>query len=104
MIAAASACGVARIVGIGMGRESSLRTIAFAEQYDEVWAAIGVHPNNANSWTDEDAVWIREFAGHPRVVAIGECGMDFYRDAATPEQQERAFRAQIGLARQAGLP
>lgn len=104
MIAAASACGVARIVGIGMGRESSLRTIGFAEQYDEVWAAIGVHPNSANSWTDEDAVWIREFAGHPRVVAIGECGMDFYRDAATPAQQERAFRAQIAIARDTGLP
>ncbi len=87
-----------------MGRDSSLRTIAFAEQYDAVWVAIGVHPNAADTWTDDDAGWIAELARHPRVVAIGECGMDFYRDAAMPEQQERAFRAQIGLARQTGLP
>jgi TatD DNase family protein len=87
-----------------MGLQSSLRTIDFAEQYDGVWAAIGVHPNHAHTWTDEDAGWIAELARHPKVVAIGECGMDFYRDAATPDEQERAFRAQITLAREAGLP
>jgi TatD DNase family protein len=96
--------GVERIVGIGMGHESSLRTLALAEAHDEIWAAVGVHPNSAATWTEADAAWIAELARHPRVVAIGECGMDFYRDAATPAQQERAFRAQIAIARAAGLP
>jgi TatD DNase family protein len=63
-----------------------------------------VHPNSAATWTDADIAWIAKLARHPRVVAIGECGMDFYRDTATPAQQERAFRAQIAIARAAGLP
>jgi len=87
-----------------MGRDSSLRAIALAEAHAEIWAAIGVHPNSAASWTDADAEWIAQLARHPRVVAIGECGMDFYRDTATPDQQERAFRAQIAIARAARLP
>jgi TatD DNase family protein len=87
-----------------MGRESSLRTLALAEAHEAIWAAIGVHPNRAAGWTDADAEWLAELAGHPRVVAIGECGMDFYREAATPDQQERAVRAQIAIARSAGLP
>jgi len=104
VLAEAAACGVTRIVGIGMGRESSLRTLALAEAHEQIWAVIGVHPNSAATWTDADAVWIAELARHPRVVAIGECGMDFYRDAATPAQQERAFRAQIAIARAMDLP
>lgn len=103
-IAAAVADGVTRIVGIGMGHESSARTIALAERNPHVWAAIGVHPNSAASWADSDVRWIADLARHPRVVAIGETGLDFYRDHATPEQQERAFRAQIAIARDAGLP
>jgi TatD DNase family protein len=87
-----------------MGRVSSLATVALAETHTAIWAAIGVHPNSAATWTDADVAWITELARHPRVVAIGECGMDFYRDTATPAQQERAFRAQIAIARTAGLP
>jgi TatD DNase family protein len=87
-----------------MGRASSLATVALAETHTEIWAAVGVHPNSAATWTDADIAWIAKLARHPRVVAIGECGMDFYRDTATPAQQERAFRAQIAIARAAGLP
>jgi TatD DNase family protein len=87
-----------------MGRESSLRTLALAEEHEQIWAVIGVHPNSAAAWADADADWIVELAPHPRVVAIGECGMDFYRDAATPAQQEHAFRAQIAIARAVDLP
>jgi TatD DNase family protein len=87
-----------------MGRASSLATVALAEAHTEIWAAVGVHPNSAATWTDADIAWIAKLARHPRVVAIGECGMDFYRDTATPAQQERAFRAQIAIARAAGLP
>jgi TatD DNase family protein len=95
---------VTRIVGIGMGEESSRRTVAMADAHTAVWAAVGVHPNSAAEWNDDDVTWLTELAAHPKVVAIGETGMDFYRDRATPEQQERAFRAQIGVARATGLP
>jgi TatD DNase family protein len=87
-----------------MGRDSSLRTIALADAHEPIWAAIGVHPNSAADWREDDADWLADLARHPKVVAIGECGMDFYRHAATPAQQERAFRAQIAVARSAGLP
>jgi TatD DNase family protein len=95
---------VTRIVGIGMGRDSSARAIALADAHPEIFAAIGVHPNSADEWRDDDDAWLTEFAAHPKVVAIGECGMDFYRDRATPDQQERAFRAQIAVARTTRLP
>ena len=96
--------GVDRVVTIGVGERSSRWAVETAEAHDEVWVAVGVHPNDANAWTDADATWIRELAAHPRVVAIGECGLDYYRDHATPEAQDRAFRAQIRLAGELGLP
>ena len=104
VVQAATERGVSRIVAIGMGEESSRRTVAMTEAYAGVWAAVGVHPNSAAEWRDDDVAWIAELAAHPKVVAIGECGMDFYRDRATPQQQERAFRAQIDVARATGLP
>lgn len=75
-----------------------------AEAYPEVYAAVGVHPNDADGFTPDDIAWMRDLAAHPRVVAIGECGLDYFRDHATPANQRRAFSAQIALAREAGLP
>jgi TatD DNase family protein len=103
-VAEAAAAGVERIVTIGVGRASSERAIALAERHPEVFAAIGVHPHDADGWSPADEAWIRELAAHPRVVAVGECGLDFYRDHARPEAQRRAFASQIGIARDAGLP
>jgi len=91
-------------VAIGVGRASSERAIALAEAHEAVSAAIGVHPHDADGFGAGDEAWIRELAGHPRVVAIGECGLDHYRRHARPEAQRRAFAAQIALAREAGLP
>ncbi len=96
--------GVERIVTIGVGRESSERAVSLAEAHPEVYAAVGVHPHDADGFTPADLVWLRELAAHPRVVAVGECGLDFHRDHARPEAQRRAFSAQIGLARDVGLP
>lgn len=93
-----------RIVTIGMGRASSERAIALTEEHPEVYAAVGVHPHDADAFTDADAAWMRELAAHPKVVAIGECGLDYYRDHARPDAQKRAFSAQIGVAREVGLP
>jgi TatD DNase family protein len=92
-------------VTIGVGRESAERAVALCEAHPEVRAAVGVHPHDADGWTEADAGWIRELAAHPAVVAVGECGLDFhYRDGAAPQAQRRAFSDQIGLARDAGLP
>ena len=93
-----------RVVAIGTGRASSEGAVALAETYPEVWAAVGVHPHDADGWSARDAGWIAELARHPRVVAIGECGLDYFRDHSARDAQARAFAAQIGLARDAGLP
>ncbi|MGD9695112.1 MAG: TatD family hydrolase [Thermoleophilia bacterium] len=104
VVAEAAAAGVERIVAIGMGRASSERTLALADAHPGVYAAIGVHPHDADAFGPADEAWIRELAAHPKVVAIGECGLDHYRRHADPANQRRAFAAQIGLAREAGLP
>ena len=93
-----------RIVAIGVGRASSERAVALAEAHPEVHAAVGVHPNDADGFTDDDIAWMRTLCAHPRVVAVGECGLDYFRDHARPANQMRAFRAQIALAREVGLP
>jgi TatD DNase family protein len=104
MVAEAGAAGVERIVTIGVGQESSERAVALADAHPEVYAAVGVHPHDADGFTPDDLVWLRRLAAHPRVVAVGECGLDHYRHRARPEAQRRAFSAQIGLAREVGLP
>lgn len=103
-MAEAAAAGVDRIVAIGVGRASSESAVALADEHPGVFAAVGVHPNDADAYTPADDAWIRELLAHPKVVAVGECGLDFYRDHARPDAQRRAFSAQIGLAREAGLP
>ncbi|MBI2684399.1 MAG: TatD family hydrolase [Actinobacteria bacterium] len=104
VIAAARAAGVEQVVTIGCGRASSERSIAIAEAHPEVFAVVGVHPNQAHEYRASDDDWIREFAGHPRVVGIGETGLDYFRDRATPTQQRRAFDAQIAIASDLDLP
>ena len=100
----ARAAGVERIVTIGVGRASSEGAVALAEAHDGVYAAVGVHPHDADGFTDDDIAWIRALGAHPKVVAVGECGLDYFRERARPEAQRRAFSAQIGVARDAGLP
>lgn len=104
LVERAREAGVERIVTIGLGRQSSEQAIELCERFDAVYAAIGVHPNDAESWRRSDEEWIGELAQHHKVVAIGECGLDYYRDRARPEVQHRAFVAQIGLSRELDLP
>ncbi len=89
---------------IGCGRSSSERAVELCEEFPQVYAAIGVHPHDADAFTRRDHEWIGELADHPKVVAIGECGLDYFREHARPEAQMRAFVAQIGLARELGMP
>lgn len=104
VVAAATAAGVERIVSIGVGRAGSEKAIAAAEEHPGVWATVGVHPHDADGWTDADAAWMADLGAHPRVVGVGECGLDFFRDHASPAAQRHAFSAQIGIARDLGKP
>jgi TatD DNase family protein len=96
--AAAAEAGVSRILTIG--REQA---VDLAERIPGVWAVVGVHPHEAAEVADPAAA-VRELIGHPRAVAVGECGLDFYRDYAPRDAQRRAFAAQIEVANEAGLP
>ena len=106
LIAAAAAAGVERMVTVGCGREQSEQAVALAEGHPEVVAAVGVHPVDAGrgNWRDSDIDWIRDLASHPRVVAIGEAGLDYFHESTVPADQPRAFRAQGELAADMGLP
>ena len=104
LVAAARAAGVTRILTIGTEAESSRRAQAAAEAHEDVWFATGHHPNNATGYTDAHTDELREIARHPRCAAIGETGLDDYRDYAPRADQERAFAAHIGLARELGKP
>lgn len=79
ILARAEEAGVRRIITIGTSLESSQRAIALAERYPQIWAAVGVHPNAAVEAPEDVLTPLRELAQHPRVVAIGETGLDYYR-------------------------
>jgi len=96
--------GVRRIVTIGLDATSSRESIDLAEKYPAVYATVGLHPSNADRYSDALMAELRILARHPKVVGVGETGLDFYRKRATREAQERAFRAQLDLAADLGLP
>ncbi len=105
LIAAAEAAGVTRILTVGIDGASCRAALAAAEAFPQVYAAIGRHPNSAKGFDDADLAELRALAAHPRCAAIGESGLDFYRDTAPPRaDQQRAFAAQIALARDTGKP
>lgn len=103
-MANAATAGVDRILTVGLDAESNREQIALCERFDGVFAAVGRHPNDADGFGQEDAADIERLAGHDRVRAIGETGLDLYRDTAEPEAQRRAFVAQAGIAARTGLP
>ncbi len=95
---------VVRIIDVAVDISSSRASLELAERYPAIWSAVGVHPNEIGeldgNWLDE----IKKLAGHPKVVAIGEIGLDFYREHSPPDKQIEIFRAQIGLAKELKLP
>ena len=96
--------GVSLIVDPGDTLERSKNTVALAEQYDFIYAAVGVHPEEFETWTDDTVDRLRELAGNPKVVAIGEIGLDYYWDKSHTELQKQMFRTQIELALELALP
>ncbi len=104
LIEAASEAGVTRIVTVGTTGESCRTALATAEDFPQVYAAIGRHPNESTGFDDADLAELQALAAHEKCVAIGETGLDYYRDGAPRTDQERAFAAQIELARTTGKP
>jgi TatD DNase family protein len=104
LVRAAADAGVTRILTVGMDGESCRSALAAAETFPEVFAAIGRHPNSAEGFDDAALAEIEALAAHERCAAIGETGLDYYRNRAPRADQERAFHAQIDLARATGKP
>ncbi len=104
LVAAATAAGVTRMVTVGTDGASCRAALAAAEDFPQVYAAVGRHPSSATGFDDADLAELEALAAHERCVAIGETGLDYYRDGAPAEDQKRAFVAQIELARRVGKP
>lgn len=100
----ARAAGVARLVTIGTDLATSRAAVGIATAHEGVWAAVGVHPHDATTLTDEALDELERLASHPKVVAIGEIGLDYFRDLSPRDVQQKAFRRQLDLARRLGAP
>jgi TatD DNase family protein len=104
VIARAREAGVRAIVNVGYNEARWATTAALCATYPEVFAVLGLHPHEATTWGDEKAARLRAALGGPKVVGLGEIGLDFYRDYAPHERQRVAFREQLALAREVDLP
>jgi TatD DNase family protein len=104
VMARARDAGVVAMIDVGLDLESSRAAIGLAEKYAGVFATVGFHPHSASQMKDGDVERLAELAQHPRVVAIGEIGLDFYRNRSPREAQVAAFKKQLSLARELGLP
>ncbi len=96
--------GVERIINVGCDLKSSQNSVKLTEEYDQIYAAVGFHPHDAKNLTEESLKKIEKLAQHKKVVAIGEIGLDFYRNLSPSEDQINAFKKQIGLAKDLKLP
>ena len=104
VVAAAEEAGVVAIINPGVSLATSRAAVALAEEYPLVYAAVGVHPHDAKDVSGRTIGDLRQLAGHPKVVAIGEIGLDYYRDRSPRSDQRRAFAAQLELAAELSLP
>lgn len=104
VITRAQEAGVEIIVNAGAGLEASQAGVALAETYPQVHAAVGVHPHEAKTLNEDVLEKLRALAQHPKVVAIGEIGLDYYRDRSPRPAQRQAFQQQLALARELGKP
>lgn len=104
VVARASAAGVTRMVTIGCDLPTSRKAVEIAEQFPNVWAAVGIHPSDCGRASESELPELERLAAHPRVVGIGECGLDNYRAETSVETQTVWFRRQIALARNAKKP
>jgi TatD DNase family protein len=101
-VARAREAGVTRIISIGTDPDSWARTVELVEEHEGVYAVVGLHPHEARAAFDVGV--LPKLLTHPKVVGVGETGLDYYRDYAPRDAQVKLFIYQLGLAKQAGLP
>lgn len=104
VVAEAARVGVHTIINVGVDLETSQQSIELAERFDNIWATVGVHPHDAKTLTDSVLAQLRQMAKHPRVRAIGEIGLDYYRDLSPRKVQQATFRRQLELAAELRMP
>lgn len=96
--------GIRKVINVGASMRSCRETIKLAEKYEQIYAAIGVHPSDTAELTEEDMNWLKEKSSLEKVVAIGEIGLDYYWDEPDREIQKKWFRRQLALAKEVSLP
>jgi TatD DNase family protein len=96
--------GLERILIPGIDIATSQTAVQLCEQHTNLYAAVGVHPGDASTWKKDSLSILRDLAAHPRVVAIGEIGLDYYRDRSPRQLQREVFRTQLDLAGELNLP
>ncbi|MEG1846835.1 MAG: TatD family hydrolase [Lachnospiraceae bacterium] len=96
--------GIEYVVNVGADMESSKRTIALTQEYDSVYGAIGVHPDEVGELTEADMVWLKDKSQTAKVVAIGEIGLDYSREECDKDLQKKWFSRQLELAVEVNLP
>ncbi len=104
VLARARAAGVETMLNISTRASEWDDVISVAEREPDVWASVGIHPHDADAHPDVETETLVERAGHPRIVGIGESGLDYYYDHSDRERQRASFRAHIAAARETGLP
>ena len=96
--------GINRILNPGIDLQTSQSALELSELHSKLYAAVGIHPNSASSWDARSLPALREMAAHPKAAAIGEIGLDYYWDTTPVPDQKQAFRDQLALAAELGLP
>jgi TatD DNase family protein len=96
--------GVVQIVQAGVDLQSIPEMIKVSDQYESIYFGVGIHPHEAKFWSQEAESALKAAAGHPKMVAVGECGLDYYYNHSDRQAQQAAFRAQVRLARTLGKP
>lgn len=104
VIARAADAGVDRIIIPAIDAASAQEALALTEAYPNIYASVGIHPNSSADFTDNDLSTLAALAAQPKVVAIGEIGLDYYRDRSPKETQQCAFKAQLDLAARLEIP
>ena len=104
LLASMQACGVEAVTNIGASLATSQNTIELTKKYPFVYGAIGVHPNEVEDLNEDGIAWLKENSALPKIVAVGEIGLDYYWDEPGREVQKKWFLRQLELAREVKLP
>jgi TatD DNase family protein len=105
VLARAAAAGVDTVIVTGSSKRSSLDALDLCRQFPgRLFSTAGVHPHHAGDWSADDRAWILDLSKQSEVVAIGECGLDYFRNFSSHDDQESAFRAQLGIGADTGMP